>query len=216
MGILPKKGWIFMFENRFVRLFISGVITILLGLGLNYLFMPAWTFHSAGMWGFLFLMAFIWLCISAILDYFVDDDYINTGIFGIICVIIVLILIIGALNSSKIFNADNYHNIVSIPESNFSEDVPTVSDSTPIFIVDMSTAQRLGDRTIGSIKNATWYEVSNEYNLIKYQGGYYRISALEYGGFFKYQKAKHSGIPGYVLVNVTIFNRISYIYRRSE
>ena len=192
-----------MFENRFVRLFISGVITILLGLGLNYLFMPAWTFRSAGMWGFLFLMAFIWLCISGILDYFIDEDYINSGIFGTICVIIVLVLSIGGLTGSKMFNADNYHNIVSIPESNFSEDVPTVSDSTPVFIVDMSTAQRLGDRTIGSIKNATWYEVSDEYNLIKYQGGYYRISALEYGGFFKYQKAKHSGIPGYVLVNVT-------------
>lgn len=192
-----------MFENRFVRLFISGVITILLGLLLNYLFMPAWTFRSAGMWGFLLLMAFIWLCISAILDYFVDEDYFNTGIFGAICVIIVLVLIIGGLTSAEMFNAYNYHKMVSIPESNFAEDVPTVSDSTPIFIVDMATAQHLGDRTIGSIKNATWYEVSNEYNLIKYQGGYYRISALEYGGYFKYQKAKHSGIPGYVLVDVT-------------
>mgnify|MGYP006967344259 CR=1 FL=1 len=36
-------------------------------------------------------------------------------------------------------------------------------------IVDMETAERLGDRTVGSIKNSAWYEVDNEYNLIKYK-----------------------------------------------
>lgn len=192
-----------MLENRFVRLIIPVVVCILLGLLLNYLFMPAWAFSSPGLWWFLFAITFVGACVSGFCDYIIDDDYINTGIFAIACAITLIVLIIGGLTSSKMFNANRYHNIVSISEENFSEDVPVVSDSTPIFIVDMSTAQHLGDRTIGSIKNATWYEVSNEYNLIKYQGGYYRISALEYGGLFKYNKAKHAGIPGYVLVDVT-------------
>lgn len=192
-----------MLENRFVRLLISGVITFLLGLGMNYLWMPVWALRSAEMWLFIAVVAFIGACISGLLDYFIDDSYISTFIFGGACVISIVILIVGWFTSAEMFNAKKYHNIVSISEANFSEDVPELSESTPIFIVDMATAQHLGDRTVGSIKNATWYEVSNEYNLIKYQNGYYRISALEYGGFFKYQDAKHTGIPGYVLVDVT-------------
>ena len=72
-----------------------------------------------------------------------------------------------------------------------------------ISIVDMETAEHLGDRTIGSIKNSAWYEVDNEYNLIDYNGELYRISSLNYGGFFKYNKANKTGIPGYVLVNTS-------------
>ena len=165
--------------------------------------LPAWHFRSAGMWGFLLLMFVICTIISAIVDYIVDEDFGNTAVSAILAGICLIVLAIGGLTSAQMFNAKNYHNIVSISESDFSADVPTISESTPVSIVDMATAQKLGDRTIGTISNATWYEVSGEYNLIKYQGKYYRISALEYGGLFKYNKAKFSGIPGYVLVDVT-------------
>lgn len=192
-----------MLENRFVRFLVSGVLTLLLGLGINYLWMPVWSFRSAEMWVFIAAIAFLGACISGFLDFVCDEGSITTFIFGGTCVISIIVLIVGFFTSAEIFHAKRYHNIVSISEANFSEDVPKFSESAPIFIVDMVTAQHLGDRTVGSIKNATWYEVSNEYNLIKYQNGYYRISSLEYGNFFKYQDAKHTGIPGYVLVDVT-------------
>lgn len=99
------------------------------------------------------------------------------------------------------FNAKKYHSMIMIEEGNFEQDIPKFTDETQIPIVDVGTAQKVGDRTVGSIKNAAWYEVDDEYNLIKYQGKYYRISELNYGGFFKYTKAKKEGIPGYVLVD---------------
>ena len=91
--------------------------------------------------------------------------------------------------------------MITLEEGNFEEDINPIQNVENLSIVDMETAERLGDRTIGSIKNSAWYEVDNEYNLIKYQGEQYRISALNYGGYFKSQKAKYDGIPGYVLVN---------------
>ena len=47
--------------------------------------------------------------------------------------------------------------------------------SNEAVIVDMKTAQRLGDRTIGTIKHASWYEADDEYDLIEVNGEYYRI-----------------------------------------
>ena len=137
----------------------------------------------------------------AITEFNLADSWVCTAISGILCGVILLILMVGGLTSCKMFNAQNYHNIIEIESGNFAEDIPSVPEAT-IPIVDRGTAQKVGDRTVGGIKNASWYEVSDEYNLIKYKGEYYRISELQYGGLFKYNKAKHSGIPGYVLVNV--------------
>ena len=90
----------------------------------------------------------------------------------------------------------NYSNL-PCPDSLFGQ----IENVNNISIVDMGTAERLGDRTIGSIKNSAWFEVDDEYNLIEYNGELFRISALNYGGLFKYNKANETGIPGYVLVN---------------
>lgn len=186
---------------------IAGVVTVLLGVWLNYLMMPAWNIRSAGMWGFLLLMLVIGVIAFAIAEAIIynwDDGYfVCTGISGILTGIVLLVMMIGGLTSCQMFNASNYHNMVEIEEGNFEQDIPTITEDTQVSIVDVETAQKLGDRTVGGIKNAAWYEVDNEYNLIKYQGGFYRISELNYGGLFKYGKAKYDGIPGYVIVNAT-------------
>lgn len=120
----------------------------------------------------------------------------------IICAFLLLELV-GWASGSSVFHADDLQQIATIEAGDFSEDFPNISESTEnIAIVDMKTAQVLGDRTIGNVQNSSWFDVDGEYNLIMYQGKYYRLSSLNYGGFFPYLKAKKSnGIPGYVLVN---------------
>lgn len=178
-----------------------GVFLLILIVGLlNYIFMPAWNIRSAG---FLFLLLIIIGILIAAVYFF---EYEMTIIGKILCAIegiILVVFVVGWITSLTIFRASNYHNMVEIEQGDFEKDIPKVTEQIQVPIVDMETAQKLGDRTIGTIKNATWYEVENEYNLIKYQGEFYRISELSYGGFFKYLKAKEDGIPGYVLVNTT-------------
>lgn len=190
-------------ENKVGRI-ITGAIVLLFAVWMNYLFMPAWNVHSSGMWWFLFLMAVFAAIAYGIVETYSDDGMILTVIMAIIAVILIIIIIIGGCTSAKMFNASHYQQLIDIEEAteDFSEVIPSVDGEVTIPIVDIDTARKLGDRTIGTIQNATWYEVSDEYNLIKYQGKYYRVSELQYGGLFKYNKAKNAGIPGYVLVDV--------------
>lgn len=102
--------------------------------------------------------------------------------------------------SWEITRAENYQKIVEVSNGNFQEDVPDIEDDD-IVVVDMKTAQKLGDRILGTVKNAAWYEVDSEYNLVTINDQLYRISSLKYGDIFKYQKAKNIGIPGFILVD---------------
>ena len=183
---------------------IALVITILLGVWINYLAMPAWNIRSVGMWGFLAGMAGVAIVVFAIAEFLSGESEYHFSIGSVIILAVVLVgMLICGLTSSHMFNANKYHNMISIEEGEFESDIPKVSEEMQLSIVDVATAEKVGDRTVGSIKNATWYEVDDEYNLIKYQGKYYRISELNYGGFWKYRKAKYDGIPGYVLVDAT-------------
>ena len=187
---------------RNISRLIAGVVTVLLGVWFNYLMLPAWNVRSAGMWGFLLLMFVIGAIAFAIAEYCTGEEEYFFSIGSLVCIAVVLVvLIIGGITSTQMFHSSKYHNLIQIEEASFDEDIPKINSESQVTIVDMGTAQKVGDRTVGSIKNATWYEVGDEYNLIKYQGEYYRISELNYGGFWKYRKAKYDGIPGYVLVN---------------
>lgn len=173
-------------------------VTVVAGL-YWYFFIPAINIQDVS-----FVLGVLILSIVIAIVHYVFCEFDGFGTIAMIVVIAIILiyLIIGGALSATMFRASSYHEIVEIEQGDFEKDIPKVTGETQVPIVDMETAQKLGDRTIGNIKNATWYEVENEYNLIKYQGEFYRISELSYGGFFKYLKAKESGIPGYVLVNV--------------
>lgn len=177
--------------------------TIGIGAGINYLALPAWNLRNPALWAFFLVVVAIGAVIQWIIDYFEDENYLGIKIGGGLTAVVLVVLIVGGLTSWQLFNATEYHNIIMMEEGNFEEDINPIQNVENLSIVDMETAERLGDRTIGSIKNAAWYEVDDEYNLIKYQGEQYRISPLNYGGYFKSQKAKYDGIPGYVLVNTS-------------
>ena len=184
---------------------IAGIVTVALAVWGNYLFTPAWDFNSAGMWWFIIICAIIGAILFGLAEYISEDDmYIGTCIMAGIAVIALLIMSIGGCVGAQMFRAHDYQKLIEVTEANeeeFKSDIQMVTEETQPIIVDVSTARKLGDRTIGSLQNAPWYDVDDEYNLIKYNGEYYRISELNYAGFFKYNKAKYNGIPGYVLVN---------------
>ena len=190
-------------------LYLIGIgVILILGSLINYLFVPAWNIRSAGLWFFFIIMSFFSTYLFAIIETILrkknkEKNYIATCLLGMLFAILIITFITCSITGKAIFHSSEYQQMVSFIEGNFKEDIPELTDMTTLSIVDVSTARNLGDRTIGTLKNSTWYDVDDEYNLIKYKDGYYRISALNYGGLFKYNKAKYNGIPGYVLVNVS-------------
>lgn len=177
---------------------VLGIITAIL---FNYLFMPAKTLRSPGFWWLILGTIIIAFIAEAIIDWIIDEEYWGTAVYGGITAIVLVAMIVCNSFGSKMFNADQYQKLIEVTNGSFSEDVPKVEDTSKFAVVDLATAEKLGDRTVGGIKNATWYEVDDEYNLIIKNGQQYRISPLNYGGLFKYNKAKYFGIPAYVLVN---------------
>lgn len=174
---------------------------------MRYFCLPAMTPASGEFWLFLIVSLVIFAVNLKICKFFSYDDELLPKVFlGAVLVpsaLVVVCLVLGIV-SGKMVNATRYQQIIPVNnETSFINDFSDVTENVdmPIAIVDLETAKMVGNRTIGNISHASWYEVDDEFNLIKYQGHYYRISPLNYGGFFKYNKASSSGLPGYVLVD---------------
>ena len=190
--------------RHFLRIGIAAVAAVLVGLAINYLALPAKTFASGGFWWYVLvelIVIFAAYGITEMATYDYDDGKpIGSIITGCLAGVWLIVFIVTAISGSQMVNPYEYQKIAQVEEGNFEEDIIEASPED-IVIVDVKTARKLGDRTLGTLKNAAWYEVDDEYNLVTINGVEYRISPVNYGGWLKYRKAKHEGIPAYVLVN---------------
>lgn len=126
------------------------------------------------------------------------------------CLVIFIIL---GITSTIPFHSEQAQKVakVTVSEQTITEAFPDLADKENLAnlpLVDYDTAKILGDKPLAGLNHASWYDVDDEYNLITYQGKYYRLSVIDYGGFFKYNKANDDGLPGYILVDVTPHNGI--------
>ena len=175
--------------------------------GMYQLLLPSWKFSNGEMLAFVAVMDFLCAFCMGLGAQISEDEEESTQfkVFManiIILIVIIIVALIGWFTSGKMFHSAQYQQIAEICDGNFQADFTDISKediNNMSAIVDLDTARKLGDRTVGGIQNSSWYEVDDEYNLIVYQGTPYRVSSLSYGSFFKYEKA--GSIPGYVLVN---------------
>lgn len=124
-------------------------------------------------------------------------------VFAVLCAI----TLAAALSSATCFHATKANEVanVAVKEATVTDfpDLAEEKNVTSLALIDLDSARMLGDKKIANIKHASWYEMDDEYDLIQFQGKYYRLSFIDYGGLWKYHKAKKEGIPGYILVECT-------------
>ena len=179
------------------------VCLVIFAISWYFLLVPL-NIHSHGLW----LTLIIGLGATALISIAIGEsdyyDFSKTFIAFIVTICILVLYLVLVFFSSRVVHADTYKSIAQIQtEGIFVEDIPAIDDSKDIPTIDKATAQKLGDRAMGTMeKYLSQYEVSTEYNLISYNGSYYRVSPLMYGGMFKYFNSKEIGIPAYVLVDV--------------
>ena len=222
-----------LFGNRIAVVLWTACLTLLLCWGIDYLALVPLNISSSGFWwfnvGLTVIGVIIALIFTAIYRYVSDQDeyygfkewckaYIIPTILICVAIVLLLTFLITSIGGWQMGHADQYANIVKVEEGNFAEEVPNASENqNKIVYVDQKTAQKLGDRTLGSVKNSSWYEVDSEYNLVCINGKYYRISPVNYSGFFASQKVrKNGGIPGYVSVDVQTQEATFVYYEESE
>ncbi len=191
---------------------------------LYYLCLPALNLGSPGFWWFIFFVALTFAAVEFIKVGIAaswrwgDED--KEEFHGKVCVGawiatagLLAIIIILAFISSDFFHSSAAYAVADVEkaETSISEAFPDLANTdaqSDLPLVDMDTAITLGDKKIAGLDNASWYDVDDEYNLIRYQGQYYRLSTIDYADVWKYWKGSSSGIPGYVLVSCTPENGV--------
>lgn len=113
-----------------------------------------------------------------------------------------VMLLLALFTSSKIFRAKSYQAMLTVTESDFEKDIRELSfDQIPV--VDKDTAERLGKRVVGEVRElVSQFNVSDYYSQINYQAKPYRVTPLEYAGFFKWISNKDAGIPYYISIDM--------------
>lgn len=116
-------------------------------------------------------------------------------------VLFALLLVISFFGS-KLLNAKKYASVLTVTEADFQTDLAETLDTDAIALMDTASAQKLGDREIGSLSEVvSQYNVSSDYIQIDLDGSPIKVSALDYAGFFKWTANRSEGVPGYVTVD---------------
>lgn len=125
-----------------------------------------------------------------------------------------VVIVIGSIFSSTIFNAKRYASVIDVKESDFATDMPETDNVTNIALMDTPSAVIIGNRALGSLSDVVSQFVSSEtYTQINYNGKPKKVSTIEYDGFFKWMGNHKNGVPGYVMVdpvaNTASYNKLS-------
>ena len=123
----------------------------------------------------------------------------------LIPLIVILIGVLGILLSQSFIpgNAEKFSSILQTEDTDFTEGVEEV-DYSQIPFIDRDSAMLLCNRTMGVMADyVSQFEISPLYSQINYQGAPVRVSPLNYADIFKWWTNQETGIPGYVVVNMS-------------
>lgn len=200
------------------RVLFSILTTLIIGSVGYYIALPPVHIKSTEFWGFLLFIAIVFLVsffFSSLKTFLKKTDRVpkkfrlrlpsakaaKIAVLSVIAVAVVVIAVI-FVSSSQMFNAKDYHNLLSVNESDFSEDIAEISLSQ-IPVVDRDTATRLGSRKIGEVVElVSQFNVSSYYTQINYKGSPTRVSPLEYADLIKWFSNRSEGIPYYVRIDM--------------
>jgi len=169
----------------------------------QYFMLISINLKSLEFWVMVMVLLGIWSIIFkvySLCDEWNDDAHVIHIVYKVFiwatvaCIAFIAVMAIGG---SAIFHANEYADLITIEDGSIEEDIPEVLNDR-LIIVDQKTAQKLGDRQLAYVPNSSYYDVDNEYNLVRMNDVYYRVSPLNFGGLTKAGKA--GSIPAYVKV----------------
>ena len=121
---------------------------------------------------------------------------------GVLVAVIIVILLGGLFFNSPIFNSGAYYQCISVEnheESDLEGNIPDLADVGKVSLMDTKSAEKLGDRTLGTLSDLVSQYKVGDYYTICVKGEIKKIAPLEYSGFFKW--VNNDSIPGYVIVD---------------
>lgn len=188
------------------RISISVVLTAILSYLLYYVALPAMTFSSVGFCGYICAVLWIFIIISFIINVIVEDDVSDIlfkalGSFAILGVFLIVLMLFVSFCGSRMTNANSYSKLLTVEEGNWNKDMPEVEAVTNIALMDTDTAKVFGERALSSLSKVVSRYDLDEFSQINQNGKAMKVAPLKYDSFFKWNKYKSDGVPGYVLVD---------------
>lgn len=124
------------------------------------------------------------------------------GLILTVPTVVFLGILIGNFFNGPLTKATDYAELITIEEKSFEESFHKINTSQ-IPLMDRDTAQRLGNRRLGSMdKLVSQFVPSDAYTQINVGEKPYRVTPLEYAGFFRWLNNKDQGIPNYLQVDM--------------
>src|SRR5699024_980535 len=89
---------------------------------------------------------------------------------GVLPILVVLGITLVNIFNGPLFRADDYAQLIQVEEKSFESDYPEI-DLNQVPLMDRDTAQRLGDRQLGSMNEyVSQFVTSDAYTQINIQG----------------------------------------------
>lgn len=194
------NGFNFNMKPRKNGTLIAFIVTLVLFMIAEYILLTPINLRSPE---FLMVFAFFML-LFVLLKCLLCADFGQFGKIGcIIPIVIVVLVFVGDLFSSEIFNAKKYQSQLEMDEdADFYEDNEVVNyESIPV--VDKDSAVKLGKTQIGKISEyVSQFDIDEEYTQINYNDNPYRVTTLSYSNIFKWFTNQSEGLPAYISVNM--------------
>ena len=195
---------------------VLAVVILIIAAFCYWWFHPPINIHSVDLWMFLA----IFVLFPSFLVFFIFHQIYERGMgkreknekkakrfkgLMVVPVIVALVGVLGAVASLTLFpgNAEKYSTILNTEDGDFATDIEQADYSTIPFI-DRDSAVLLGNRTMGTMADyVSQFEISDLYSQINYQDAPVRVSPLNYADVFKWWSNHNTGIPAYVIVNMS-------------
>lgn len=210
-----------MLRTRFAQMskkafVVLAVVILIVAAFCYWWFHPPVNIHSVDLWMFLA----IFVLFPSFLVFFIFHQIYERGMgkreknekkskrfkgLMVVPVIIALVGVLGAVASLTLFpgNAEKYSTILNTEDGDFATDIEQADYSTIPFI-DRDSAVLLGNRTMGTMADyVSQFEISDLYSQINYRDAPVRVSPLNYADVFKWWSNHNTGIPAYVIVNMS-------------
>ncbi len=210
-----------MLRTRFAQMskkaiVVLAVVILIIAAFCYWWFHPPINIHSVDLWMFLA----IFVLFPSFLVFFIFHQIYERGMgkreknekkakrfkgLMVVPVIIALVGVLGAVASLTLFpgNAEKYSTILNTEDGDFATDIEQADYSTIPFI-DRDSAVLLGNRTMGTMADyVSQFEISDLYSQINYRDAPVRVSPLNYADVFKWWSNHNTGIPAYVIVNMS-------------
>lgn len=210
-----------MLRTRFAQMskkaiVVLAVVILIIAAFCYWWFHPPINIHSVDLWMFLA----IFVLFPSFLVFFIFHQIYERGMgkreknekkakrfkgLMVVPVIVALVGVLGAVASLTLFpgNAEKYSTILNTEDGDFATDIEQ-ADYSAIPFIDRDSAVLLGNRTMGTMADyVSQFEISDLYSQINYQDAPVRVSPLNYADVFKWWSNHNTGIPAYVIVNMS-------------